>query len=90
VLDDQLQLAELLDHRDDVAPELGREDHGLDELAVLEAVADDRHRLVARAGRQRQHREQLGLAARLEPEVQLTPMSRICSQTWRCWFTLIG
>ena len=42
VLDDQLELAELLDDGDDVLADLGGEDDGFDELVVLEAVADDR------------------------------------------------
>ena len=66
VLDDQLQLAELLDDRDDVLAELAGQHGHLDELVVLEAVADDR-RAVAAVG-QGQHGEQLGLGAGLQAE----------------------
>ena len=69
VLQDQLQLVEVLDHRDDRAAELGREDHRLDVAVVLEAVADD-HALRRVLG-QRHDREQLGLGARLEAEAEL-------------------
>ncbi len=65
VLEDQVQLGELLDDRDDVAAHLLGEHHGLDVLGVLEAVAHDR-RVV---GRQRDHGEQLGLAAGFETEL---------------------
>ena len=41
VLEDRRQLAEVLDHRDDGAAELGGEDHRFDVAVVLEAVADD-------------------------------------------------
>ena len=73
VLEDQLQLAEVLDHRDDGAAELGREDHGLDVAVVLEAVADD-HPLRLGLGH-RHHREQLGLRAHLEAETELAPVA---------------
>jgi hypothetical protein len=52
VLDDEFEVAELLDDGDDVAAELGGEDDGLDELVVLEAVADDGHGR-SRSGRPR-------------------------------------
>ena len=68
VLDDQLDLGQLLDDRHDVAPDLLGEDHGLDELLVLEAVADDRRLVVVDDA---EHRQQLRLAAGLEPEAVL-------------------
>jgi hypothetical protein len=74
VLDDEFELAELLDHGQDVAPELGGQHAGLDELRVLEPVADDRHPVdtgPARGGREAQHGQELGLAAGLKPEVEL-------------------
>ena len=46
VFDDQLQLGEFLDDRDDVAADLLGEHRRLDELGVLEAVADDRRVVV--------------------------------------------
>ena len=67
VLEHQLELGELLDDRDDLPAHLLRQHRHLDELVVLEAVADDR-RVV---GRHRRHREQLGLAAGLEAEAVL-------------------
>src|SRR5262249_8822842 len=79
VTDDQLQLGELLDDGDDLFADLAGQHGHLDELVVLEAVADDRRAvlLAALAGAtsraaavgQGQHREQLGLAAGLDPEV---------------------
>jgi len=44
VADDPLEVTEALNYGDDVPTELGGQDHGLDELAVLESVADDGHR----------------------------------------------
>ena len=67
VLEDQPELGVLLDDRDDVAPDLLGEHRHLDELGVLEAVADDR-RVVVRLGR---HRQQLRLGAGLEAEAVL-------------------
>ena len=58
---DQRQLGEVLDHRDDGAAELGREDHRLDVAGVLEAVADDQP--VGRILGHRHHGQQLGLAS---------------------------
>ena len=39
---------------------------------------------------ERQDREQLGLGAGLEAEVEFAAEPAISSQTCRCWFTLIG
>ncbi len=69
VLQDVAQLREVLDHRDDRASELGREDHRLDVVVVLEAVADDEP--ARRVAGHRHHREQLRLAAGLEPEAEV-------------------
>ena len=67
VLENQLQLGVFLDDRDDLpAHLLGQHGH-LDELEVLEAVADDR-RVV---GGERRHGQQLRLAASLEAEAVL-------------------
>ena len=65
VLEDQAELGVLLDDGDDVAPDLLGQHRHLDELGVLEAVADDRDVV----GGQRRHRHQLGLAAGLDAEV---------------------
>ena len=65
VVEHQPQLGVLLDDRNDVAADLLRQHRRLDELGVLEAVADDR-RVVAGHGH---HGQQLGLAARLEAEL---------------------
>ncbi len=67
VLEHQLELGVLLDHRDDLAAHLLRQHRHLDEFEILEAVADDR-RVV---GRHRRHGEQLRLAAGLEAEAVL-------------------
>ena len=67
-LQDQLQLGEVLDHRDDRAAELGGEDHRLDVAVVLEAVADDQ--ALGRVLGHRHHREQLGLGADFEAEAE--------------------
>ena len=64
VLQDQPELGVLLDDRDDRAPDFLGEHGHLDELGVLEAVADDR-RVVIGLGR---HGQQLGLGAGLETE----------------------
>src|SRR5690606_16485506 len=60
------ELLEVLDHRDDRAAELRREDDRLDIAVVLESVADDH--AVGRAFRHRHHREQLGLRSGLKTE----------------------
>ncbi len=73
VLEDQAELAEVLDHRHDGAAELGGEDHRLDVAVVLEAVADD-HPLRLALGH-RHHGEQLGLGADLEAEAELAPVA---------------
>src|SRR5207237_10919878 len=54
-----------LDDRNDVAPDLERQHRGLDELRVLEAVADDRRLVVG----DRDDSQQLRLGARLETEL---------------------
>jgi hypothetical protein len=58
-----------LDYRDDVAPDLVGEHGGLDELGVLEAIADDRRLVV----RERHDRQQLRLGTCLEPEAVRLP-----------------
>ena len=65
---DGRQLAEVLHHRDDGAAELGGDDHRLEVAVVLEAVADDEP--LGRVGGHGHHRQQLGLAAHLEPEAE--------------------
>ena len=66
---DVAELGEVLDHRDDRAAELGREDDRLDVAVVLEAVADDQPlRRIARHGH---HGEKLRLRASLEPEAEV-------------------
>ena len=65
VFEDQVQLGVFLDDRDDVPADLLRQHGHLDELGVLEAVADDRRVVVG----ERHHRQQLRLRARLEAEV---------------------
>ena len=64
VLQDQPELGVLLDDRDDGAADLLRQHRHLDELGVLEAVADDRGVVVGLGG----DREELRLRSRLEPE----------------------
>ena len=64
VLQDQAQLGVLLDDRDDRAPDLLGEHRHLDELGVLEAVADDRRVVVGL----RRDGQQLRLGAGLEAE----------------------
>ena len=66
VLEDQVELGVFLDHRDDLAPEFLRQHRQLDELGVLEPVADDGRVVVG----DRRHRNQLGLRARFEPELE--------------------
>ncbi len=65
VFENQAELGVLLDHRDDPPAHLERQHRHLDELRVLEAVADD-GRLVGRHG---DHGQQLRLRPGLEPEV---------------------
>ena len=62
VLEDQPELGVFLDDRDDVAAHLVGQHRRLDELGVLEPVADDRR--VVRG--QRRHCQQLRLRPRLE------------------------
>ena len=64
VLQDQAEFGVLLDDRDDVAPDLLGQHRHLDELGVLEAVADDRRVVVGL----RHHGQQLRLGAGLEAE----------------------
>ncbi len=64
VLQDQAQLGVFLDDRDDRAPDFLGEHGHLDELGVLEAVADDGRVVVGLRG----DGHQLGLRARLEAE----------------------
>ena len=64
VLQDQSKLGVLLDDRDDRAPDFLGEHRHLDELGVLEAVADDRRVVIGLGG----HGQQLGLGAGLEAE----------------------
>ena len=66
VLEDQVELGVFLDDRDDVPADLLRQHGQLDELGVLEAVADDRRVVVGERG----DGDQLGLRARFEPEVE--------------------
>ena len=73
VAQDQLQFGEVLDHRDDGAPELGGEDHRLDVARVLEAVADDQP-VAGRFGH-RHDRQQFGLGADLQAEAELAPVA---------------
>ena len=63
--EDQSELGVLLDDRDDVAADLLGQHRRLDELGVLEAVADDRRVVVG----ERHHGQQLRLRAGLEAEV---------------------
>src|SRR5262249_53783745 len=67
VADQGLQLGELLDDGDDVLADLAGQDGHLDELVVLEAVADDRRLQAVGHG---QDGEQLGLGAGLQAEVE--------------------
>ncbi len=67
VVEDQVELGVLLDHRNDEAAHLLRQHRHLDELGVLEAVADDRRVVFGQCD----HRQQLRLAARFEPEAVL-------------------
>ena len=64
VFENQVQLGVFLDDRDDAPADLLRQHRHLDELGVLEAVADDRRVVV----RERHDRQQLRLRARLEAE----------------------
>ena len=87
VADDQLQLGELLDDRDDVLADLAGQHRHLDELVVLEAVADDRRVVVGDAPATA---SSSGLEPASRPKSYGLPKSRISSTTWRCWLTLIG
>src|SRR6185437_6538684 len=73
VLEDQRQLVEVLDDRDDGAPELGRARHRLDVAVVLEAVAHDQ--AVGGVLGHGHDRQQLGLGADLEPEAELASVA---------------
>ena len=68
MLQDRRQLAEVLDHRDDGAAELGGDDHRFEVAVVLEAVADDE--ALRRVRRHGHDRQQLGLAAHFEAEAE--------------------
>src|ERR1019366_8759128 len=65
IADDQFQLTEFLDDGDDVLAHLAGQNGHLDELVMLEAVADDRR--LAAVG-QGEHREQLRLGPRFKTE----------------------
>ena len=68
IFQDQPQLGVLLDDGDDVAPDfLGHHRH-LDELGVLEPVADDRRVVVGL----RRHRHELGFRPGFEPKPVFT------------------
>ena len=67
ILQDQPELRVLLDDGDHVAPDLLGQHRHLDELGVLEAVADDRRVVVRRGG----DGKQLRLGAGLQPEAVL-------------------
>ena len=62
--EDEPQLGVFLDHRDDVAADLQGEHRRLDELGVLESVADDRRVVVG----ERHDSQQLRLRPRFEAE----------------------
>ena len=79
-LENQPQFGVFLDDRDDVAADLLRQHRRLDELGVLEAVADDRRVVVG----ERHDRQQLGLGAGLEAEPVRRPKLSTSSTTWRC------
>ena len=66
VLEDQVQLGVLLDHRDDLAADLLGQHRHLDVFVVLEAVADDGRLVVG----QRHHGQQLGLGAGFQTELE--------------------
>ena len=87
VLQDQLELGVLLDHRDDAAADLLGQHRHLDELGVLETVADDRRVVVSDAPRRPAARAWSRLPDRTDTGVRSAITS---STTWRCWFTLIG
>src|SRR5262245_3867079 len=67
MLDDQLEFTELLDDGDDVLPAFAGQGHHLDELVVLETVADDRGLATVGDG---EDGEQLRLRPGLEAEVE--------------------
>ncbi len=64
LLDDQRQLGGLFHHDEGLQAQLAADQGQPDVLAILVAVADDE----AAGARQRQHRHQLGLAARFQAE----------------------
>ena len=64
VLGDQRQLGILLDHRDDLAPDLLGQHRHLDVLVVFEAVTDDGSVVIG----QRHHSQQFRLRTRFEAE----------------------
>ena len=69
VTQDQLQLREILDHRNDRATQLGGQDHCLDVAGILEAVTDDQ--AVPGRLRDRHHGKQFGLGSDLQAETEL-------------------
>ncbi len=69
VAQDQRQFVEILDHRNDGAPELGGENDGLDVARILEAIADDQP-VAGRLG-DRHDRQQFRLGAHLQAEAKL-------------------
>ena len=65
MLDDQIELGVLLDHRDDLPPDLLGEHRHLDVFVIFEAVADDRRLVVG----ERHHGQQFRLRAGFQAEV---------------------
>ena len=68
VAQNKLQLRILLDHRNNVAPQLLRQHGHLDVFVVLEAVADDGRFVVGHG----HHGHQFGLGSRLQAELERT------------------
>ena len=66
ILLDQRQLGVLLDHRNDLPPDLLGQHRHLDVFVVLESVADDRRVVIA----QRHHGQQLRLGAGFHAELE--------------------
>jgi hypothetical protein len=64
----ELQLIEVLDHGNDRAPELRRENHGFDVAVIFEAVADDH--AIRCILRQRHHGQEFRLGACFQPEAE--------------------
>ena len=62
----QVELGVFLDHRDDVSPDLLGQHRELDELGVLEPIANDGRVVVGN----RRYRDQLRLRARFQPELE--------------------